>query len=187
MRWEDQVAELLEDLEQQAEGLHLTERDLEVADRGRAEYAQVRFGDRLHASVQATVRFTVTGAGHVEGTLSRVGADWCLLHADDTGAEWIVRTAAIRFARGLSDRAIVEPARPALARLGLGSVLRGVADARETVVVHHLDGAHTRGGVARVGADFLELLPEVTEQPSPQGQIAPHLLPFAGIAAVRRP
>lgn len=181
MRWDRSLLDLFEDLEQQAQGLHLLERDAEVADRSRAEYAQVELVSRLHASVGGRVVLGLAGVGIVDGLLARVGADWCLVQTGKE-REWVVRVAAVRRARGLSPRAVSEVARPAVARLGFGSVLRGIAEARASSVLHHLDGSQTQGRLGRVGADFAELFPVDQEQPWPGDA---DVLPFAQVAAVR--
>lgn len=157
MRWEEKLLDLFEDLEQQAAGLHLAERDAEIADRSRSEYAGVTLVSRLHGSVDEVVTLDVIGVGVLEGTLLRVGADWCLVRSSPSGHEWIVALAAVKRAGGLTDRAVNERARSVVARLGLGSALRGVADTHAVIVVHHVDGTQGRGRLARVGADFVEL------------------------------
>jgi hypothetical protein len=178
MRWEEILLDLFEDLEQKAEGLHLAERDAELADRSRAEYAaHVDFASRVHASVGTPLALTVTGLGVLDGTLRSAGLDWCLLETS-AEQEWVVRLAAVGEARGASDRALSEPARPVVARLALGSALRRLADARSTTVIHGLDGSQSRGLIGRVGVDFLELR---TGCPA---RVA--LLPFGRIAAVHR-
>lgn len=156
------IAGLFEQLEQQAEALHLAERDAEVADLARAEYAAVTLAARLHASVGRSVRLGVVGVGFLQGDLRRAGPEWLGLRggrgaAEGPGQDWFVRIAAIRSSRGLSGRAVSEPARPVTARLGIGSVLRGLAEADAPVVVHQLDGSSCAGVLRRVGADFVEL------------------------------
>jgi hypothetical protein len=175
MRWEDRLTALFDDLEQQAEGLALAERDAEVAERSRAEYAGVDLAARLHASVERSVAVHVVGFGWLVAPLTRVGADWCLFV--DGHQEWVVPFAAVSAARGLSERAVGVSARRVTARLGLGSFLRGVAESREPVLVHRRDGASHRGAVRRVGADFLELSGH-------DGTV--DLLPFGHLAALRR-
>jgi hypothetical protein len=179
MRWEDGLLELFDDLEQQAEGLALAVRDVDVAERSRAEYAQVDLASRLHASAGCPVQLGVAGIGQLDGTLARVGLDWCLAAVGQ--AEWVVRLAAVTHARGLSPRAVSEPARLVVARLGLGSVLRRVADSRSPVFVHRFDGGVVHGQVERVGADFLEVT--VGE---PGDGTAVEVVAFAHLAAVRR-
>ena len=67
MRWEERLLDLFEDLEQQAEGLHLADRDLELVDRGRAEYAHVELTARVQASLDEHVRLSVAGVGVLKG------------------------------------------------------------------------------------------------------------------------
>jgi hypothetical protein len=184
MRWEQMLLDLFDDLEQQAEGLALAERDVEVPELSRAEYAQVDFASRLHASTGHRVVLVVAGMGHVDATIRRVGVDWLL--ADDGTHEWILRTAALAHVRGLSDQAVGEQHRPLPARVRLGSALRSVAENRAAVVLHRLDGALVRGQLRRVGADFVELwVSEHAEawMAGPEGHI--EVVPFAALAAVR--
>lgn len=177
---------LFEDLEQQAEGLHLAERDAEVADRSRAEYSQVTLAARLHASVGGVPSLRVQGVGTLEGLLVRVGLDWCLVRTEPAGQEWIVRLAALLGARGLSARAVSEPARSVLARLGLGSALRHVAESGAGVVLEHVDGGRQRGTIVRVGADFVEIAGAREFGTDPWTDEPDRLvLPFAAMAALR--
>lgn len=180
MRWDERLAGLFDDLEQQAEGLALADRDAEVAEALRAEYSQVDLASRLFASLGAQLRLTVTGVGAVDGTLRRAGEGWCLL---DTGAqEWVVRLAAVTAVRGLVDRGVVPTARPLTARLGLGSVLRGLGEARGETMTHRTDGSLLRGLLGRVGADFVEVV--VSDGEGYVTQV-PDVVPFAALAAVR--
>lgn len=180
----DRLGRLFEDLEQQAEGLHLAERDAELVDRSRSEYAEVTFAARLHASVGSAVTFWLPGVGALEGTLARVGQGWCLLEASPSGQEWVVPLPAVTRAAGLSERAVNAAARSLVARLPLRSALRQIADARVEVVLHHLDGTQCGGRMARVGADFVELVSGTDGEQSarhPPTQVVP--LPM--LAAVR--
>ena len=79
MSWEEQLFSVLDDLEQQAEALYDAERDLDLADRSRSEYAQVTLASRLMASLDAELTLELRGVGRVSGTLQRVGTGWCLL------------------------------------------------------------------------------------------------------------
>ena len=154
MTWEEELFAVLDDLEQQAEALYDAERDAELADRSRAEYQQVTLASRLMASVGTPLRLDVTGVGTVSGTLDRVGAGWCLLsgHAQD----WVLRLEAVAAVHGASDRSLPEVAWSPVARLGLGSALRRLADAGERCVLHLLDGTAHDALLRRVGADFVE-------------------------------
>jgi hypothetical protein len=174
--WEKRVLDLFDDLEQQAEGLALAERDAAVAELGRAEYAEVELRSRLHASVGHPVQLLVQGLGMVRGRLERVGAGWCLLSGEPTAShQTVVRTEALMSLRGLSPRAVPEAARGPLARLGLGSVLRTLAEEPEAVVLVLLDGEPRRGVLRRVGADFVEIGADGGTE----------VVPFSAVAAVR--
>lgn len=192
MRWEEMLLGLFEDLEQQAEGLALSERDIEVAELSRAEYTQVTLEDRLHASIQRRVTLGVAGVGTVMGVLVRAGTDWCLVTTlsearSQPTREWVIRVDAVQRAAGLSDRALGEASRPLAARLGVGSVLRGIAAERSQVRAHLRDGTILCGHLGRVGADFLEL--SVREGESWQAEDGPprrELVRFAALAGLRR-
>jgi hypothetical protein len=177
MRWDDGLAGLFDDLEQQAEGLALVERDIEVAEAVRAEYSQLDLVSRLHGSLGLPLRLAVTGVGTVEGELRRAGDGWCLL---DTGQrEWVVRLPAVASLRGLADRGVVASARPLTARLGLASVLRGLAEMRAASVLHRTDSTLLQGRLGRVGSDFVEVAV------SGEGAGYLEVVPFAAVAAVR--
>jgi hypothetical protein len=174
MSWEERLFAVLEDLEQQAEALYDAERDLELADRSRAEYAQVSLASRLMASVGSELGLEVDGVGLVQGRLQRVGSDWCLVGA--SGQDWVLRTDAVTVVRGASERSVPEVAWSPVARLGLGSALRRIADTREPCLVHRVDGNTHEATLTRVGQDFVEAT----------GLDAKLLLfPFASLAAVQ--
>jgi hypothetical protein len=178
MTWEARLLGLFDDLEQQAEGLHLAERDALVGEQRRAEYAEVDLAARLHGSVGVALRADVVGVGVLAATLLRVGAGWCLLEVE--GREWIVVLGAVRSWRGLAERAVDPAARPATARLGLGSALRRVAEARAAVLVHRADGSVLRGALGRVGADFVEV--RAADETGPG---YPDVVPFGVLTALR--
>lgn len=182
MSWERRLFDLFEDLEQQAEGAALVARDAEVAELARAEYSEVDLTSRCHASVGLDVELV---AGHglvVRGRVARVGAGWCLLVCGSGSGrpdaqEWVFVLGALVAARGLSPQARPPSTRPLTGRLGLGSVLRGVAEEREPVTLVRTDGERRRGRVGRVGQDFLELFPD-------DGAL--EVVPFSAVAALRR-
>ena len=152
--WEQHLLTLFDDLEQQAAAVFGAERDAEVAERARSEYAAVTFAARLMAARGAEVALTVEGVGSISGELQRVAAEWCLLGAG--GQDWIVRLPAVVSARGLPPHAVAEAAWPVTTRLGLGSALRRVADGGEQCRVRLRDGTAYDARLGRVGADFVE-------------------------------
>jgi hypothetical protein len=174
MRWDERLQALFDDLEQQAAGLSLTERDAEVAELRRAEYAGVDLAARLRACVGARLAVDVLGVGPVEGELHRVGAGWMLIGA---AQDWVVAMTALGSVRGLLDRHAPAGLQSVEGRLGIGSVLRGLATARSEVVVHRVDGRSTRGILGRIGADFVEVAT------TDSGHV--EVVPFTAVAAVR--
>ena len=174
MSWEEQLFSVLDDLEQQAEALYDAERDLDLADRSRSEYAQVTLASRLMASLEEEVTLELRGVGRVSGTLQRVGTGWCLVHG--SRQDWIVRTEAIAVVHGASSRSVPEVAWSPVTRLGLGSALRRLADAGEHCLVHLLGGGRHDVVLTRVGQDFVE-------GANDSGRAI--LVPFSGLSAVQ--
>lgn len=154
---DDQLSGLFDDLEQQAAGLHLAEREAEVAELAVGEYADVTLLSRLHGAVGLPVRLRLLGGSLARGVLQRVGSDW--LQLDVRGRPWVVRLQALTGVSGLPDRAVTEEARPVTARLSLRSGLRALAHPGRECVVLLVDGTRLEGLLGRVGRDFVELLP----------------------------
>jgi hypothetical protein len=174
MRWEERLLDLFDDLEQQADGLALAERDALVAEQSRAEYAEVDLAARLAGSLGGRVRLDVQGVGGLDGVLRRTGDGWLVLEAG--GSAWVVLLPAVRRARGLPNAAVDASARPLRARLGVASALRGLAETRVECVLHGTDGQVTRAVLGRVGRDFVEVRPA-------DGPV--EVVAFAAIAALR--
>lgn len=155
MAGEEELFEMFEDLEAQAEALQHLERAAEVADRTRAEYGAVTLDSRLMASLGQPVEVDVRAVGRLGGQVERVGPGWFQLGSGS--GTWWVRTPAVTSVRGASSRAVPEVAWSPLHKLGLASALRRLADEGEHVVLQLVDGTRHEGRVARVGADFVEL------------------------------
>jgi hypothetical protein len=172
--WDEQLFGLFDDLEHQAEALYAADRAGELADRSRSEYAAVTLASRLMASIGENVALDVRGAGRVSGCLQRVGSDWCLLHGP--AQDWLVRLSAVMAAEGVSERSLPEVAWSPVARLGMGSALRRLADAAEPCVLHAVDGSSWNVVVVRVGRDFVEAV---------VGEGRSVLLALDGVAAVQ--
>jgi len=163
MRWPDRdderpdpVLGMLDDLELQAEGLHLAERAVEVDELSTAQYAEVELVARLHASVGSTVRVGMSHGTELHGRLADAGADWILVDGGP-GRAWFVHLTEVVVVDGLGPGAVPDQARPVAARLSLRSVLRRFADERQPCALHLRGGRILHGVVVRVGADFVEL------------------------------
>jgi hypothetical protein len=66
-----------------------------------------------------------------------------------------------------------------VAKLGLGSALRRIAEAGEPCLLHLVDGSRHEVLLRRVGADFVEVT-------AGDGAVRLELVPFAALAAVQR-
>jgi hypothetical protein len=169
MGWEESMFGVFEDLEQQAEGLHLVERDAEVASLSVAEYARISMGARLHASLGRDLRVRLVGGRSVAGRLTRLGEDWMLLVGGSS--QWIVRYEGATVLGGVSPRADSEETWSVMDRLTLRAVLRRLSSVSEPCVVHFVDEHQVEGRVARIGRDFFELY--VGEGPDRSVQVVP--------------
>jgi hypothetical protein len=172
--WEARLFAFLDDLEQQAGATFAAERDQEVAERARAEYARVGLASRLMASLDREIALSIEGPGTVAGRLCRVADGWCLVDAP-TGS-WIVRLDAIAVVRGAAAAAVPPEAWPATARLGIGSALRRLSG--ERCRLHPRVGGPYEARLGRVGADFVEALTGADTVPA--------LVAFSGLAAVQQ-
>ena len=166
---------MFDDLEQQAEGLALVARDTDVADLGRAEYAEVDLASRLHASTGRAVQLELTGWGANEVVLERVGRGCAVVSPAASSGVVVLNLDHLVAASGLAAGARPEPLRRATARLGLASALRHLAEEVDHVVVTRTDGRRRAGALGRLGADFVELLTEA-------GRV--EVVPLAALAAV---
>lgn len=149
------LGDVFEDLEQQAAGIELAQRDAELADRARGEYAAVTLADRVHASVGRQVSLVLVGGETVAGELVEAGRDWCAVSSSQERTR-LVRLAAVAQAGGLSARSLPEAARPVLARLGFGAAVHRLAEGSLDLVLSVDTGSSLRVRLVRVGADFLE-------------------------------
>jgi hypothetical protein len=155
MAWEDELFALFDDLEDRAAALYDAEREPELADRSRAEYRQVSLASRLMASVDAELTVDVLGLGPVAGRLERVADGWILVSG--AAQDWIVASSAVAAVHGAAERSVPEVAWSPVARLGLASALRRLAESGQRCVLHLRDGASRDGVLHRVGRDFVEV------------------------------
>jgi hypothetical protein len=180
---DDSLFALFDDLEQQAAGLHLAEREAEVEELAVAEYAQVTLVGRFHAASGADLRLRLVDGGLLGGTLRRVGRDWLQLD-DPQGGGWLVPIAAVAAVSGLGARAVSEEALPITGRLSLKSAFRALAEARGECVLQLVGGDRVEGVPRRVGQDFVELIPV-----GPAAERAPNrgvqVVPLAALVSVR--
>ncbi|MQA77108.1 MAG: hypothetical protein GEV10_01265 [Streptosporangiales bacterium] len=181
MRWE----RLFADLETELAAAEAAERDVEVAERTRAEVAKLRLVDRLRVAGEASLTVELAGVGSWAGRVVDTGPDWVLLRGDPRG-DALVALDAVRTVSGLPPRSAVPGSEGRVAeRFRIGAVLRGVARDRAGVQVWVRDGRTHAGTVDRVGADYLELAEHEPDLPRRTAAVrGVCLVPFAALAAV---
>ena len=179
----DHLARLLEDLEQQAAGLHADERSAEVSSLATAHYAEVDLASRLHGHVGGEVTVHVLGNAQVRGALIAMGDDY--LEIKGPGQRWWVLLTALVSVQGVGQAALPAPARGMRSRLGIRSVLRGLAEEGREVGLLARDGEIRQLTIRRVGADFVECSPaaDIGRASAADDRV---LVPLSAAAAVIR-
>src|SRR5699024_5759577 len=116
------------------------------------------------------------------------GSQWVLLSVDDGARrEVVVPLGAILAAVGMGRRAVSRPPSSVASRLGLGHVLRGMSRDRSIVQVALVDGHVVTGMIDGVGADHLDVTPQMAGEPPVGGLTAGAVLvPFRAMATVSR-
>ncbi|MGQ7295064.1 hypothetical protein [Quadrisphaera sp. KR29] len=181
MRWDALFADLeaqLEAADDDVAGMH--------AERVRAEVAGVELRDRVRGAVGQPLVLRLAGGEAVAGGLRAAGPDWLLL--EETGGEALVPLAAVLVVEGLT-RAVAAPAGAVEGRLGLTSVLRGVARDRSAVRLHLREpgGVVLTGTVDRVGADHLDLARHAVDEARRPGAVrGTWAVPLPALACLRR-
>lgn len=149
----------------------------EVAERTRAEHAEVTLAGRLRGAGQVRVLLS-------DGTwLAGVPADVVEGHVwlEDQPVAHLLPLAAVVAMQ--SDRQLVGPPSTEVERrLGIGTAVRRLAKDRAFVHIRTGAGEFT-GTVERVGADHLELAVHA-EQPRPRGQLPRTVIAFRHLLAI---
>jgi hypothetical protein len=183
MRWDG----LFADLEAQADAFDQAERAAEVEERTRGEIGALGLLDRARSAIGLPVRLRLVGSLAIAGTLLRVGPDWLLLD-EGAGREVVVAASRLISVRGLVRYSAVPGSAGVVeSRLGLRSVLRGIARDRSAVRIHLVDGSTIDATIDRVGADFVEVATHPAAEARRHRQVRDvELVPMAAVVAVRR-
>lgn len=176
---------LFADLEAQAAAGDALERAAEVEERARAEIGALTLAARLRGSVGAPVLVRLAGDLALSGRIVRTGPDWTLLE-EETNREAVVAHGHITAVRGLARQSVVTEG-IVESRLGLRSVLRGIARDRSAVRVHLPTGATVDATIDRVGADYLEAAAHPASEPRRRAEVRGlEIVPLFAVVAVRR-
>src|SRR3954452_13827829 len=128
-RSEETLAAVFDDLEMQADGLHLSERAVEVAELSVAQDAELDLLSRFHGCVGSVVRVGTCDGQEVRGTLAGAGGDWVMV--DEAATTCFVPLHAVALVAGLGREAVPVQGRALPSRLSFRSVLRRLADEAE--------------------------------------------------------
>lgn len=165
MQWDD----LFADLQAQWDAQVQAEDDALVAELAEAEVAGTRFADRMRARHGERVNVRLADGSDNAGTVTDAAMEWVVLADGDR--RHLIPVAAIAAAWPLAGSA---PTGGTVERtLGLGHVLRALANDGAPVVVRHR-GGEAVGYVVRVGADHLDL----------QSPAGPLTIPWTGLLRV---
>ena len=189
MRWE----ELFDDLAGQAVAAEGEERSGEIVDRARYETGRVSLVERLRAApLHRRLRIVLPAGDPLAGSVLAVGLDWVAFLAGDQ--EWLLPIAAIRRVQVLprpeprdpiAAGALVAPADPVRARLGLSHAVRYLVRDRAVLALRLVDGDVLTGTADRAGLDHLELAEHPADLPRRAASVrATWIVPYAGIAAI---
>lgn len=180
MRWEG----LFEDLDAQWAAEERRERDVEIADRTRAERARIALAERYAATKGGRISMSMVTGTTLEGRVVDLGADWVLLR-DTAGREVLVATWAVVSATGLSGRS--DPSVTAR-RFALGYALRALSRDRAAVILSDAAGGRVTGTIDVVGQDWCELSEHPLDEPRRAGMVrAKRVIPSAAIVSVHSP
>ena len=186
VRWD----ELFVDLEALGAAVHRSELDAEVADRVRRERALIPLRARL-AGLAATqsldpggspVGFRLLGGLALEGRVTDVGADWCVV-VDGVGRSWLIPLTALQRIDGMAWAATSgqEMGR----RFRFGFAIRALARDRAVVQVHDITGWHASGTIDAVGADHFDISEHPIDLPRRAANVrSRHVVPFSAVAAI---
>jgi len=149
MRWD----ELFADLQAQFAATATAQAHLEVAELAEAEMAATTLSDRWRAKRRQELWLRLRDGTDRTGTVADVAQEWIVLAAGPRRT--LIPRHAVVLARPLGHSA--PPPSRVESALGLGHVLRAMAQEQLDVVVHTVAGIY-RGRFTRVGGDHCDVV-----------------------------
>lgn len=186
MRW----TRLFDDLEAQLVALEQSELQAEVAEVTRSQRGTVSVVDSLAADIGRSLSVDVLGLGRIEGQLSEVGSNWCMLemavHGPARRRSVLVSLSAIQSLSGLSGSADQREG-ASQRRFDMRSALRALARDRAMVRLHLASGSTVTGTVDRVGRDHVDLADHPEDTPRRAAAVRNvHTVPSWALCALRQ-
>ncbi|MGB3187508.1 MAG: hypothetical protein WBG36_01810 [Ornithinimicrobium sp.] len=186
MRW----TRLFDDLEAQLLRLEQAEREAEIAEVTRSERGRVSLIEALAADLGLTLRIEAMGVGRIEGELSEVGSNWCMLEMAVQGParrrSVLVSVSAIQTVAGLSG-SVDQREGASARRFDMRSALRALARDRAMVRIHLASGATVSGTLDRVGQDHIEVADHPEDAPRRASSVRQvHSVPLWALCALRQ-
>ncbi|MGB5952894.1 MAG: hypothetical protein WBG57_10350 [Ornithinimicrobium sp.] len=164
MRW----TRLFDDLEAQLVALEQAELEEEVAESTRSQRGSLLMLEALTADVGRRLRIEALGIGRVEGHLTEVGSDWCMIetavHGPARRRSVLMSMPAIQSVTGLSG-AVDQRQGVSGRRFDMRSALRALARDRAMVRIHLASGTTVSGTIDRVGRDHIDLADHPEDAP----------------------
>lgn len=182
VRWDD----LFADLEAQVAATDDAAWLADVADLAGAERAAVCLIDRLLAHASGALRLALLDGSLAVGDLTGCGEGWVRLRTAGQH-DLLVPTHAVVSMTGLGRHAVTPAGPPVIdRRVGLVSVLRGLARSRAAVEVRLVGPRVITGSLGEVGADHMDL----AEHPGDDLRrsatvVALHTVRLAAVVSVR--
>ena len=181
----------LRDLEVRFDAEQRLALEAETRDAARAEYSRISVQERLVPLLGEQILVCAADGQHYHGRLAALGNGWLQVLGETYSAVVPVRSILWWESSGDTGRSDVTPGRY---RMGFSVMLRAYSASRQVVTLNlgGAAGAHAvemSGYIARVGADFLELLPVQPAGaelygPSRTSRRAVRIIPLNSIAAI---
>ncbi|MGB3187307.1 MAG: hypothetical protein WBB15_15745 [Ornithinimicrobium sp.] len=186
MRW----TRLFDDLEAQLLRLEQAEREAEIAEVTRSERGRVSLIEALAADLGRGLRVEAMGIGRIQGDLSEVGNNWCMLEMAMQGParrrSVLLAVSAIQTVAGLSG-SVDQREGVSARRFDMRSALRALARDRAMVRIHLASGSTVSGTLDRVGRDHIEVADHPEDAPRRASAVRQvHSVPLWALCALRQ-
>ncbi len=186
MRW----SRLFDDLEAQLVRMEQAELAADVSERTRSERGQVALAHALAADCGRELSIDALGVGRVNGVLSDVGQDWCIVESVAQGPQrsrsLLLALPAVQSVTGLTGF-VDQRESASQRRFGMRSALRALGRDRAHVRIHLSGGGSVQGTIDRIGLDHCDVADHADDAPRRSRDVrAVRTVPLWALCAVRQ-